>query len=252
MKNIQNVAVLVIISYFIVSIIFGISDYKEFGQLTATYLVTQVVMFILGVIINIKYSKKKYFISAIGGGIALMVILQAVLFWLIGDAISSEMSTGKIILVSIIGLVGVRIAFNYFTKDSISFASSSSEFGLNRKEVQYASNLHNFLCRTKGRIPEHNLNIISKTIYTMSTKRAGVKSFEDILFSDKEIGVELLMNNPEITTHSDLTSKLPEIVKNSLYTVQKDIWDGKNITVTKRKTEEILASIINENQRFLN
>ena len=113
---------LIVVGYLVCSIILGIGEYREFGELSSTYIITQWVVLGLSIFLNLKFQNARTILGEIlailGGGIALMVILQAILFFVIGDAIGSKMSTTKIVILTIVGILVVYFAFKHFTKES--------------------------------------------------------------------------------------------------------------------------------------
>jgi len=102
-------SLLAIIGYFITSIIIGVSQYIHYGELSSVYIIAQIVIFIISVFLNFKfqesYSDIGSALSILGGGLALMDILQAVLFLIFGRFIEPNMSFWKILLFIIIGIV---------------------------------------------------------------------------------------------------------------------------------------------------
>ena len=116
---------LAIAGYLIISLIIGINQYINIGELPKSYIITQWVVLIISVIITFSfqnpYSQTAAVLSTLGGGIAMMVIIQAVLFFIFGRFITAGLSTGKIILLIILGLVVVKLIHWLLTRNLTGF-----------------------------------------------------------------------------------------------------------------------------------
>jgi hypothetical protein len=55
-------------------------------------------------------------LATLGGGISMMVIIQGILFYLLGDVIAKNMSTIKIIVLLVLAIIIIRIVFKYLTR----------------------------------------------------------------------------------------------------------------------------------------
>jgi len=114
---------LIIAAYLIFSIILGLVQYKELGNLSSSFIAIQVFVLFISVILyfstqkSSKYPALYSFISLVEGGIAIMTIFLAVFFILTHDIIAAGLgSTFKAILLGVIVLFAFVIVFKYLTK----------------------------------------------------------------------------------------------------------------------------------------
>lgn len=112
-----------IFGYLIISILIGIYQYRIMGELSGTYLTTQWVIFIVSAICTLKFQNSPTvigdFIATISGGFAMMIIIQAVIFFILGDIIASKLSITKIILLIIFGALIARFIYKYLVRNPI-------------------------------------------------------------------------------------------------------------------------------------
>ena len=118
MKDFLTVAS--IFAYFIISIFIGVNQYLDFGELSNTYLFIQSLVLVISIFCTIRFQNSQSIfgeiLATLGGGFAMMIIIQAVLFFMLGDVIVSNLSTMKIIVLVIIGLIIIRLVFKNLTK----------------------------------------------------------------------------------------------------------------------------------------
>lgn len=97
----------------IVSIFIGVNQFQEIGELSTNYLIFQWISLGISVYLTMKFqnsnTKRCETLATIGGGFTMMITIHAVLFFLIGDYISSNMSTIKIIVLVIIAIIIIKI-----------------------------------------------------------------------------------------------------------------------------------------------
>lgn len=107
--------------YLVISVIIGINQYIDLGGLSRSYIITQWVVLIISVFLNFRYqnsySQIGFVLSTLGGGIAMMVIIQAVLFFLFGRFLTSNISNVKIFLLIFLGLGVVKLIHWFLTRD---------------------------------------------------------------------------------------------------------------------------------------
>lgn len=116
-------AIILILTYFITSMYIGINQYMNEGELSTTFMVVTGIIFVLSIVLNLLLQNAfpgslGETLAVMGGGIALLIIIQTVIFWIFSPLFINfhSLPTWKITL-AIIGifLVG-RMAFNYLTK----------------------------------------------------------------------------------------------------------------------------------------
>lgn len=116
----QIVTIALIFGYFIGSIAIGVDQYQNSGGLSTNYLIIQWVVLALSVFCTLKFQNSPTIIgdtlATLGGGIAMMIIIQAVLFFLLGDFIAAHMSSIKIIMLIIVAVIIVRLVFKYLVQ----------------------------------------------------------------------------------------------------------------------------------------
>ena len=119
MRNI--IVIFSIFSYLVISVIIGINQYIDLGGLSKTYIITQWIVLVISIFLTLRYqnsySQIGIVLSTLGGGIAMMVIIQAALFLIFGRFLTSNMSAGKIILLIFLGLGVVKLIHWYLTRD---------------------------------------------------------------------------------------------------------------------------------------
>lgn len=119
----EILGLLIIAAYLIFSIVLGLGQYKELGELSNGFIVIQAIVLLVSVFLyfitqkSSEYPALYNFISTAAGGIAIMTVLLAVVFILIGDVIASEAgSTFKGILLGVIVLFAIVMVLKYLTK----------------------------------------------------------------------------------------------------------------------------------------
>ena len=118
----QILTLVAILGYLIGSIVIGYNQYTNFGELSTTFLITQWVVLGISVFCTLRFQNSNTnlgdTLATLGGGIAMMVIIQAVLFFVLGGLITSTMSNAKIILLVVLAIIIGRLVFKYLTKSS--------------------------------------------------------------------------------------------------------------------------------------
>lgn len=113
----QNLTLILIYSYLIISIFIGVTQFQEIGELSTNYLIFQWFALGISVFLTMKFQNSKTIkgetLAIIGGGFAMMIVIQAVLFFLIGDYISYKMSTIKIIVLVIIAIIIIKVVHKH-------------------------------------------------------------------------------------------------------------------------------------------
>ncbi len=116
----QLIILALIFGYFIGSIIIGVNQYQSNGGLSTNYLITQWVFLAISVFCTLKFQNSSTIIgdtlATLGGGIAMMIIIQAILFYILGDFLAAHMGTIKILLLIIAAIVIVRMVFKYLVR----------------------------------------------------------------------------------------------------------------------------------------
>ncbi len=110
-----------ILGYLIGSIVVGYNQFKNHGELSTTFLATQWIVLGISTILTLSLQKSVSVLgetlATLGGGIALMIIIQAVIFYVLGGLINSNMNTARIVVFLVLALIIVRLVFKYLTKD---------------------------------------------------------------------------------------------------------------------------------------
>lgn len=92
----------IIYGYLIVSIIIGSFQYLYYGGLSLSYLITQWTIFGISIFSNLYFRKSHKgvgnVLAIISGGIAMMDIIQAVIFYILGDFIDVNISLNQAII----------------------------------------------------------------------------------------------------------------------------------------------------------
>jgi len=112
---------ILIFGYLIASLYIGINEYRNLGELSSTYITVQWIVFVISAILTIKLQTSQTIlgdsIATLGGGIAMMIVIQAVIFFLLGDVIASSLSPFKIFIIIALGIIISRLAFKYLTRN---------------------------------------------------------------------------------------------------------------------------------------
>ena len=111
---------LIIFGYFLASIIIGFNQYVHFEGLSTVYLVSQWIILGVSVFCTLFFHNRHHgvgdFLATVGGGIAMMDIIQAILFYVLGGFITSDLSLTKTILLVVIAIVIIIFVYRYLTK----------------------------------------------------------------------------------------------------------------------------------------
>jgi len=114
------ITITLIIGYFAGSVFIGVGQYQTLGELSTNYIVFQLITLTVSVFFTLKFQNSPTVIgdtlATLGGGVAMMIVIQSILFYLIGDVITKSISTTKIIVLVIVALVIIRLVFKFLTR----------------------------------------------------------------------------------------------------------------------------------------
>lgn len=109
-----------IFGYLIASLYIGINEYRNLGELSSTYITVQWIVFVISAFCTLKFQNSRTIlgesIATLGGGFAMMIVIQAIIFFLLGDVIASSLSPMKIFVIVVLGIIVARFVFKYLTQ----------------------------------------------------------------------------------------------------------------------------------------